>query len=436
MRFQRNLFLAGATVTVMMCSFLWPAHSCRNNACAISHFYGNEQLQARNSAYQAPELVYSEQIPATQEPVFKSGEARILRAESRIGWSYSDARFVPDCNGDGWMELALIARHQVQCGNTVHNGTVALVSGATQRPIGIYSGWFYFQLKTSAAGDLLMVHEGLYAEGALQMFDSLRSEPRWESETIWDEFAFVGDVDGDGIEDVAVSSPFASMVVDSENRKVGRVVLLSGADGRTLWRLDGSEPGVCLGRGLAPAGDRNDDGAPDVAAFSYTDVTILSGLDASQLDRLTFPPEVEIGSVEAVGDYDGDGFGEFMVTEVRPRRERRFVVYSSESWEPIDIGDGWRIQWATEGDPDGDGVDELILGRRDPESGERRISSYSRWGLRDLRTVADDEPEWRGVETANAGRFREGEAWQVLLVHPPPLWSMESSGSIDLVPLN
>ena len=73
--------------------------------------------------------------------------------------------------------------------------------------------------------------------------------------------AAIGDVDGDGKADFAVGAPFA----DSNGVDAGTIFLYSGQSGTRLARIYGM-PGDRLGISLAPAGDHNDDGVPDVLA--------------------------------------------------------------------------------------------------------------------------------------------------------------------------
>ncbi len=76
--------------------------------------------------------------------------------------------------------------------------------------------------------------------------------------------ADVGDVDGDGIGDIAIGAPERNAgpgLVDA-----GRVHVFSGSSGATLYTNDGSVADGNLGQAVAPAGDLNGDGLADVLA--------------------------------------------------------------------------------------------------------------------------------------------------------------------------
>ena len=132
----------------------------------------------------------------------------------------------------------------------------------------------------------------------------------WRGEAVGDEFGWIargiGDTDGDGVTDITVSAtanpPFGSTR--------GTVYLYSGKSGALRWKHPG-EAGAVLGTGLEAAGDVDGDGIPDVAAGApgINAVLVLSGKDGRELLRLRGDSaDVNLGSSAAgVGDVDGDG---------------------------------------------------------------------------------------------------------------------------------
>jgi hypothetical protein len=118
------------------------------------------------------------------------------------------------------------------------------------------------------------------------------------------------DANGDGIGDIVAGS---SVVVGAagDNRCVE---LLSGADGRPLWRAPFCRPIQHESQSLSLGSDVNADGVSDVVVgtdhppASESPVVILSGADGSLLRRIPSPPGASgFGAAVALGgDVDGD----------------------------------------------------------------------------------------------------------------------------------
>lgn len=132
--------------------------------------------------------------------------------------------------------------------------------------------------------------------------------------------AALGDVNGDGVPDMAVGAPDADVgAADS-----GRVDLLSGADGSSLGTLSGAGPGDRFGAALAGLGDVDGDGVPDFAVGAPLDdaagqdagaVFVYSGADLSLIrTHLAEAANDHFGaSLAAVDDTDGDGRNDLLV---------------------------------------------------------------------------------------------------------------------------
>jgi hypothetical protein len=84
----------------------------------------------------------------------------------------------------------------------------------------------------------------------------------WQGAGPFDRFgtclALLDDLDADGVQDFAVTSPGA-------NDFCGRVEIFSSRDGRLLRRIDGAERGAQLGQSLAVIEDLDGDGLRDLA---------------------------------------------------------------------------------------------------------------------------------------------------------------------------
>ncbi|TAH37099.1 MAG: hypothetical protein EYC70_08960 [Planctomycetota bacterium] len=131
--------------------------------------------------------------------------------------------------------------------------------------------------------------------------------------------AGMGDLDGDGMSELAVGAPFADPFAQTES---GAVYVFSGATGNLMWRAQGLSQSYLLGFSIANAGDVNGDGWNDVIAgapyaspfnrFHAGSAFVYSGLDGIILRRIDgASAQDQLGySVDGIGDADLDGLSD------------------------------------------------------------------------------------------------------------------------------
>lgn len=184
-----------------------------------------------------------------------------------------------------------------------------------------------------------------------------------------------GDLDGDGCADLAFGAPQA-------HHGAGAVRVVSGRDGKVLWKRAGDAPGDRFGFALAALGDVDGDGVCDLAAgapdargggvlagrvvvLSGRDGTVRFAWDGTQGDRLGL-------AVAGPGDLDGDGRGELLVgvpladgPSFNAGAARVFAGGDGAllfEWRGGASGDRLGSRVAAVGDVDGDGVPDVGVG--------------------------------------------------------------------------
>ncbi len=249
-------------------------------------------------------------------------------------------------------------------------------------------------------------------------------------------FAFAaGDVNGDGLEDVAIGSPNKGQ--HPERSSSGSVYVVFGkssadpvslamfdvnAQGPTGFRIDGPTWRARIGEDVAAAGDIDGDGLDDLivgSPFRGASYVVFGKQTPEPVDLLTFDLDaqgplgfrIETGTVSrndlyevaGGGDINGDGVSDLVIGVIRNTygRGAAYVIFGKGGSDPVDVkqlGDkgfwikgkrrgahtGYSIDIA--GDVNGDGLADVIVGA--PASYvSRRGHAFVVFGKRDSRTV-------------------------------------------------
>ena len=208
--------------------------------------------------------------------------------------------------------------------------------------------------------------------------------------------AGLGDVNGDGLSDFLVGASSASSGQGEAWLFLGTGSLSSAINLSSppvnAIRLTGGNA-AAAGSEVSSAGDVNGDGFSDflVGSPGTSSVQLVfghsgawSGLDLASLGTAGITLSgTGIGSVlSAAGDVNGDGFSDFLIGA--PSQEKSFLIFGKASgWSNLDLGtlgypDGCVISSTSGdlggsalsggGDVNGDGFDDLLLGRPGSDS--------------------------------------------------------------------
>lgn len=244
-----------------------------------------------------------------------------------------------DVDGDGVGDV-VVSQHTASTRGRTANGRLWVLTGERAATV------------PQAPTTVTVLHEGNPGARVALTVDGASSGDRL------DEVVGLGDVTGDGVDDLAVASTASGRVwlvhgrTDAGNSRELDLASLSPSDGRLLATQRGGRAGTLLGAAL-DAGDVDGDGVTDLV------IGLAVGLDSEGGVAVVRGG----GSTPAVVDLDAG-------TVTDDEGERGYVVRSERP------GDGFGHAVAVLGDQDGDGRAELLVGAPghdplDPATGER-----------------------------------------------------------------
>jgi hypothetical protein len=233
------------------------------------------------------------------------------------------------------------------------------------------------------------------------------------------------DVNGDGFADLAVRT------LDNARPEYDLDVFLGGASGlaataATSVRLAGDpNAGVPQGFGIGAVGDLNGDGFGELALASAGVAKIYAG-SAAGLDptpRELAPPAGTNGylfarNLAAGGDIDGDGYGELVVTDFNQRvwiyRGGPGGVASTPTWTLGQPDQGIGTIFIGAADFDGDGYSDVALSEYQGNSGKAlRVVPGGPAGLADPASV----PTWPSPGTFGTVGDVDADGYPDLLLY-------------------
>jgi len=276
----------------------------------------------------------------------------------RLGYALCS---LPDRDGDGRPELVAGVQKTETREGVINAGCVQVVSTATWEP--------------------------------LQRTDG----PGWEAH-FGTRLITIDDVDGDGVREIVASASMYAAREDVDPER-GAAALISGATGKLLLAFEGAGPLDHLGFSLAGLGDLDGDGREDVALGANQSgwisdfsgpgyVRMHSTADGRALAVLRGEQDGDqFGwTLVNVGDRDGDGHAELLVGAPRAlktrgpdlgRRGRLYLISGADFrvlrvLSGLAVDDQFGVSAALLDDLDGDGRREVLVGATENVDGQSR----------------------------------------------------------------
>ncbi|MCA9758429.1 MAG: FG-GAP repeat protein, partial [Candidatus Eisenbacteria bacterium] len=381
--------------------------------------------------------------------------------------------------GDGYSDL-LVGTPRYDSGQ-VDEGAVYLFYGGANGPSSspdwmieadLANAWLGYSIST--AGDVngdgyddILVGSphfelGDFAEGIALVFLGSASGPAHSADWYYQSnqasayfgrsVAYLGDVNRDGYDDIAVGADRYSNGQSNEGRVYAFYGSAAGVPASPSWTAEVNQAGCGFGGSVSGAGDVNADGYPDliVGASNYiTGSTIGAAfLYHGSASGLTGPNRILFGDddilfgecVAGAGDVDGDGYADVLVgapnyNEGSTYTGKAYLYPGSSSGvaaDPVWEYEGestyahFGAALGTAGDVNGDGYADVIVGSHEyTGSLEEEGVAYVFYGY---HTGLSPEPVWRtegniefasyGTSVATAGDLN-GDGFSDLVVGAP-----------------
>ena len=246
-----------------------------------------------------------------------------------FGYSVSDAG---DVNGDGFADVIVGAHRDHSTGSD--SGSAKIYSGVDGSILQTFNGnssYDYLGWSVSGAGDInndgfddvIVGATGEGVGGVAHVYSGVSGIElfSYEGDSANDNFGVsvsgVGDVNGDGYDDVIVGASFDNGVATYS----GSARVFSGKDGSIIYTFTGENHRDYLGFSVSGAGDMDGDGSAEVIVGVYGDDNADTDSGSARIyslnkdwdndGYLTWEDPVPLAYTDVTTDFDQDGLTDF-----------------------------------------------------------------------------------------------------------------------------